>query len=164
MDIRRTEYYRRAFDAYLRYGTPIDLSAKAAIRTGRYVWRTREDDKVRPSHAANNGKVFSWSDPPPTGHPGEAPGCRCSAVVYVTGETEFAGHTIVGSLDSGRPRWENLDFVRHFYFGGGRTVTLREIGHLQEIVEHYGYRLGRFRALSDQIADFARDNSEGAIF
>ncbi len=161
-DIRRTEYYRRAFDAYLRYGTRIDLSSKAANRTGRYVWRTREDDKVRPSHAANNGRVFSWSDPPPTGHPGEAPGCRCRAVAHY-GATEFANHTIVGSLESGRPRWENLDFVRHFYFDGGRTVTLREIGHLREVVEHYAYRLGAFRRLSNEIAEFARESGEGAI-
>ena len=36
----------------------------------------RGDGKVRPSHAANDGRVFAWDDPPPTGHPGEDYGCR----------------------------------------------------------------------------------------
>ncbi len=47
--------------------------------TPYYIWRTRGDGKVRSSHAANNGKVFSWDFPPPTGHPGEEYGCRCWA-------------------------------------------------------------------------------------
>ena len=50
--------------------------------TARYIWRTRGDGKVRPEHAANNGKIFSWDNPPSTGHPGEAYGCRCWAEAY----------------------------------------------------------------------------------
>ena len=30
-------------------------------------------------HAANNRKVFSWDNPPPTGHPGYDYNCRCGA-------------------------------------------------------------------------------------
>ncbi len=44
-----------------------------------YIWRTMDDEKVRPSHAANDGIVFAWDIPPPTGHPGEEYGCRCWA-------------------------------------------------------------------------------------
>ncbi len=47
-----------------------------------YIWRTVGDDKVRPSHAANDGKVFAWSNPPPTGHPGDDYNCRCQAEPY----------------------------------------------------------------------------------
>lgn len=44
-----------------------------------YIWRTQGDDKVRGSHEANEGKVFLYDNPPPTGNPGEAHGCRCYA-------------------------------------------------------------------------------------
>ena len=36
-----------------------------------YVWRTSEDESVRPTHRRNNTKTFQWANPPPaTGHPG----------------------------------------------------------------------------------------------
>lgn len=45
----------------------------------KYIWRTAMDDRVRPSHAANEGKVFEWKD-------GDGPGteynCRCSAEMF----------------------------------------------------------------------------------
>lgn len=44
----------------------------------KYVWRTSEDDRVRPSHKDNNGTVFRWDTPPSkTGHPGHDINCRC---------------------------------------------------------------------------------------
>lgn len=51
----------------------------------RYQWQTMEDDRVRPTHAANDGRVFLWKRPPTTGHPGHEPGCRCKprAVIKV---------------------------------------------------------------------------------
>lgn len=45
-----------------------------------YEWQTMEDNRVRPSHAANNGKFFLWDKPnPETGKPGDQPNCRCLA-------------------------------------------------------------------------------------
>lgn len=85
MHIIETPAYRKAFVRYLRRGTPIDVSLKAYKQehpTTHYIWHTRGDDKVRPSHAANNGRIFAWNDPPATGHPGEAYGCRCWAEPY----------------------------------------------------------------------------------
>jgi len=61
----------------------------------RYTWRTMGDERVRgapgglypnavPSHFANEGKVFSWDDPPTdTGHPGDDFQCRCYAEPYL---------------------------------------------------------------------------------
>ena len=46
---------------------------------GKYRWRTVGDDRVRPEHAAREGRVFSWDNPPPDGQPGEAVNCRCVA-------------------------------------------------------------------------------------
>ena len=143
----------------------IARKAEAEIRwkqvrpTARYVWRTRGDEKVRTSHRPNDGRIFSWSEPPETGHPGEDYNCRCSAEPYVSGETEFAYFTFTSPLVSDARRWGNIDFVRHYYFGRGRPVDLMEIGHLNEIARHYAYDVdgvGVFRRLSNQIADEAR--------
>ena len=44
-----------------------------------YIWQTMMDSRVRPAHAARQGKRFAWGDPPSDGHPGWAIRCRCSA-------------------------------------------------------------------------------------
>jgi SPP1 gp7 family putative phage head morphogenesis protein len=44
-----------------------------------YFWRTVGDERVRPTHRANEGKRFAWNDPPATGHPGTEVLCRCVA-------------------------------------------------------------------------------------
>jgi SPP1 gp7 family putative phage head morphogenesis protein len=49
----------------------------------QYIWRSRDDGKVRSSHAAHDDQVFSWDDPPEGGHPGQAFNCRCHAEPYV---------------------------------------------------------------------------------
>lgn len=50
------------------------------LGVSKYVWRTAGDDRVRSAHAAHEGQIFSWDDPPPgTGHPGEDFQCRCYA-------------------------------------------------------------------------------------
>lgn len=44
--------------------------------------------RVRPTHKRNNGRKFSWSDPPDdTGHPGDDYGCRCHADPDLSGIT-----------------------------------------------------------------------------
>lgn len=44
-----------------------------------YVWDTSGDERVRPSHAELDGKVFRWDSPPSVGHPGQDIQCRCVA-------------------------------------------------------------------------------------
>jgi SPP1 gp7 family putative phage head morphogenesis protein len=168
MTLHRADLYRLRFDRYLRFGTPIDLpfERKNDPTTGRYVWRTRHDPKVRPTHRENDGRIFSWDDPPETGHPGADHNCRCEAIPYRPGETEFAYHTLTTDLASSYERWGNLDLGLHFLLGGGRTLTLREIGHLRDIVELYAYGTGvegAFRRLSDQIADEARKSPSESV-
>jgi hypothetical protein len=161
-----TEAYRRAFVAYLRTGAPIRLALKQAGPTTHYVWRTVGDERVRLSHAQNAGRLFAWNEPPATGHPGEAFGCRCVAVPYVPGETEFAYHEIVGELPDAPERWGWDEFLRHLY-AGGHPVTVSDLGYLNDIVEFFGYRhtndqgVGAFRRLSDQIVAEAREKRNG---
>lgn len=45
----------------------------------KYIWRTAGDDRVREEHEDRDGEVFSWSDPPEDGHPGDPVRCRCYA-------------------------------------------------------------------------------------
>lgn len=157
------ESYRRVFGAYLRTGAPIRLALKQAGPVTHYVWRTLGDDKVRLSHARNDGRLFAWSDPPETGHPGETFNCRCRADPYVPGQTEFAYHEIVGELVDAPERWSTEDFLRHLY-SGGIPVSLSRIGHLNDIVNHFAYRdgsSGAFQRLSNQIIAEARKVKSG---
>ena len=79
--------YQKAFEQYLRKGTSIEISLKRleakAQETPFYIWRTVGDDKVRASHAANEGTIFARANPPATGNPGAAIHCRCTAEPYV---------------------------------------------------------------------------------
>ncbi len=152
--------YRKAFQAYLRKGTPIEWSIKQERPTTHYIWRTRGDDKVRPSHAANNGRVFAWNDPPETGHPGEDYGCRCTAEPFMPSVDEFIEIEVADAEDTGAA-WSSRDFVRHYYNGGGRGVTVRETGHLSRIVAHY---MGEVRErMKGHIARVARKHPNGAF-
>lgn len=55
-----------------------------------YVWSSSRDEKVRPMHAALEGRIFSWTDPPVTNrrgdrnHPGGDIRCRCVPVPVLT--------------------------------------------------------------------------------
>ena len=51
---------------------------------GQYRWRTVGDDRVREAHREREGKVFSWSQEPAGGHPGEDFNCRCVAEPVLT--------------------------------------------------------------------------------
>jgi len=81
--------YQKAFEQYLRKGISMEVSIKALLlkftetevnhSTPLYRWRTASDEKVRASHAANEGRIFAWGNPPDKGHPGEEMNCRCYA-------------------------------------------------------------------------------------
>jgi SPP1 gp7 family putative phage head morphogenesis protein len=46
-----------------------------------YYWQTAGDERVRDTHAENDGKIFRWDDPPEeTGNPGDDINCRCVAI------------------------------------------------------------------------------------
>lgn len=165
-EIIHTQVYRNAFDLYLRRGTPIELSLKTALQehpTTHYIWRTRGDNKVRALHAANNGRIFSWDSPLSTGHPGEDYNCRCTAEPYVRGESEFAYQALTSTVNDSTSKWKIRDFVEHA-FKDPRAVTLSEIGHLQDIINHYAYHLGAtgiFDRVNRQIIDNARRSGSG---
>ena len=49
-----------------------------------YQWSTSGDARVRPSHRANDNRIFQWGKPPLTGNPGEDILCRCVAIPDLT--------------------------------------------------------------------------------
>ena len=55
---------------------------QTSLGIDQYIWQTSGDERVREEHAANDGQVFAWNDPPATGHPGEDIQCRCVAIPY----------------------------------------------------------------------------------
>lgn len=168
--IIHAQAYRKAFNLYLRRGIPIELSLKAALLehpTTHYIWRTRGDNKVRASRAANNGRIFSWDNPPPTGHPGEDYGCRCWAQPYRPAAPEYLDQIVTSNAKEISTRWEWDDFVIHFYTGGGKAVELTDIGHLQDIIdtanEHGLKERQVFEGVEAQICKSARAILSGNI-
>lgn len=53
------------------------------LGVSRYIWSATNDGRVRPEHAARDGKVFEWDKPPSDGHPGQPIRCRCVALPVV---------------------------------------------------------------------------------
>lgn len=152
--------YREAFVQYLRKGTPIRFETKNTQATTHYVWRTRRDGKVRSSHAEREGQVFAWDDPPEGGHPGEDHGCRCTAEPYLPQTSEFMEISLQG-VSGGGAAWSSRDFVNHYYRGNGRSVTVRETGHLSAIVAEYMAQVES--KLKDQVAREARKKRDGSF-
>ncbi len=77
-----------------------------------YIWRTQGDGKVRPSHAANDGQVFAWDDPPSTGHPGAEYGCRCWAQPLDAIDPIYPLEALLGGLSSGAARAVLREIIR----------------------------------------------------
>lgn len=63
----------------------LTMQRQTDIGVTRYRWRTSLDERVRKSHRALEGRVFSWdanapaNQRPPEGHPGQPIQCRCYA-------------------------------------------------------------------------------------
>lgn len=163
-----TPLYKKAFLEYIRKGTPIDVFIKnyEAKNSGQYVWRTRQDGKVRLSHQANNGKVFSFDSPPATGNPGDDYGCRCTAEAYIQGMSEFAFQNYNVSVYDNPKKWTGYNFLQHFRSGGGNPATLSETGHLAGLVNYYFYETKKdgqltYNRINAQIIDAARISISG---
>jgi SPP1 gp7 family putative phage head morphogenesis protein len=86
----------------------------------RYIWRSRDDAKVRDSHAEYDDQVFRWDESPTGGHPGQAHNCRCYAEpVGVDAPSDVALVDYVPT-EGGYPL---QDLLEHEAMGG-HTITL----------------------------------------
>ncbi len=158
-------------------GKPSKITSVTANRSG-FLKRRQERGTARPrtisgapraiarcAHPtlANDGKIFSWNDPPPTGHPGEDFGCRCFAQAYDPEVQEFAHQTLTSAAGGAAIKWDIPRFLFHFAFGGGATVTLSQIGHLRGIIDFYANTLGIYERVNGQIANAARQSGSGSF-
>jgi len=83
---------REAMEQHLLRGFAglINELRQRALGIRQYVWRSRDDGKVRSTHAHYDDQIFSWDDPPEGGHPGQAFNCRCHAEPYVQDQAATA--------------------------------------------------------------------------
>ena len=56
------------------------------VGIGSYIWSSSRDERVRPEHAALDGKLIDWNNPPSIGHAGQPVQCRCIAQPVITDE------------------------------------------------------------------------------
>jgi SPP1 gp7 family putative phage head morphogenesis protein len=68
-----------ARDQTTKFFGALNEKRQTALGVTSYVWRTSEDERVRPEHAERDGEEFDWKDPPEDGNPGEPINCRCFA-------------------------------------------------------------------------------------
>jgi SPP1 gp7 family putative phage head morphogenesis protein len=78
IDARRARTIAR--DQTAKLNASLTRLRQEEIGVEEYVWKSSNDERVRPTHRANAGKTFRWDTPPPiTGHPGHDVNCRCIA-------------------------------------------------------------------------------------
>jgi len=127
----------------------------------RYIWRTRDDEKVRPLHAVNDNKIFYWDKKPFTGHPGETYNCRCWAEPI--GDNKYARQFLTTPINDNPYKWTNTNFTKRYLSNVGGSVTLQEVGLLGSVIEHYSKKLGIYDRASRQIIDKAKTIEEGSF-
>jgi len=96
-DVNNLADYRVALiarDQTSKMAATFNEARTRSVGITQYTWQTAGDERVRESHAANDGQLFSFDTPPEeTGNPGDDINCRCVALPYVEeaeGEEEAA--------------------------------------------------------------------------
>ena len=75
-----------ASDAVSRYIGEASEWRQENVGITHYIWQTRQDDRVRPTHQANEGERFPWAVAPETGPPGADFNCRCLSAPDISDE------------------------------------------------------------------------------
>ena len=79
-DVTRSRAKLIARDQVQKLNNDLTRLRQTEMGVEEYIWRTSKDERVRPTHKANDGKRFKWNSPPSdTGHPGHDVQCRCTA-------------------------------------------------------------------------------------
>lgn len=68
-----------ARDQLGKFSSAINEAQAEYVGATEYIWRTSLDNRVRPEHAAREGKKFKYDQPPIGGNPGMDYRCRCVA-------------------------------------------------------------------------------------
>ena len=59
------------------YGKVTEVRQRA-LGVEKFIWRTANDERVRPEHEARDGVIYTWANAP-EGGPGQPVNCRCYA-------------------------------------------------------------------------------------
>jgi len=82
-DVTRSRAHLIARDQVSKFNSSLHEVRQKSAGVTKYIWSTSRDERVRPRHAAMDGKTVSWDDPPPVGnngerlHVGQDFQCRC---------------------------------------------------------------------------------------
>ncbi|MCB1529748.1 MAG: peptidoglycan-binding protein [Rhodospirillales bacterium] len=126
-------------------------------KSGKYIWRSVGDNKVRDSHAELNGTVRDLADSP---DPGEEFNCRCWAEPVNCGK-EFITQNVISGINDAENQWAWWDYLVHFYIAGGQSITLPDIGWLAPIIEESKTQV--FIPVQEQVVDLARQIEQGKL-
>jgi SPP1 gp7 family putative phage head morphogenesis protein len=77
-----------ARDQSSKMAASFNRARSEAVGIYSYTWQTAGDERVRPTHEANDGQVFTFAEGAPIddgemGNPGDDINCRCAALPYV---------------------------------------------------------------------------------
>lgn len=68
-----------ARDQTSKFQGDLNRVRQADLGIENFIWRTSNDERVRPEHELRDGETYSWADPPDGETPGEPVNCRCWA-------------------------------------------------------------------------------------
>lgn len=71
LEMTRSRAHLIAKDQIAKYNSSLHELRQREAGVTKYIWSTSKDERVRPKHAAMEGKIVSWDDPPPVGVHGE---------------------------------------------------------------------------------------------
>jgi len=77
-----------AQDQTLKLNADLTRYRLQSVGVERYIWRSVQDSRVRPEHAARNGNEYSWKEGAGGEHPGQPVRCRCRAEAVWGDENE----------------------------------------------------------------------------
>lgn len=154
--LQRLRPIREAMEQHLLRGFAglINELRQRGLGIRQYVWRSRDDGKVRSTHAQNDDRVFDWDNRPEGGHPGQGFNCRCHAEPYV-GQAEAviipAQYTIVDGLPVGGTLPELGGAIRALTRGGAAALALYGLEAFRDWAEEEAVR-GAARTLGLDLA------------
>lgn len=68
-----------ARDQINKFYGQVNAARQEEIGVKQFIWRTSQDERVRPEHQEREGNIYSYDDPPDGELPGEPIQCRCYA-------------------------------------------------------------------------------------
>lgn len=79
LDRSRSRARNIAHDMVGKFHGQINEALQEEASVEKYKWNHSFRPNARRHHVERQGNIYEWKKPPPDGHPGHAPNCRCTA-------------------------------------------------------------------------------------